>query len=162
MATVTTTFPRPQRAPRHRPVAGRESFPEIHFLKRIDNSRLRREVDPEKRRECFGLLGLFVPIFFIVMLFAWTHFQCVRYGYRIEQLKQEVATLEESNHGLKLKQAALADPQRIDALARQELGLSLPGPKQVTPTTGERAVAPSRPEFARNFSAHSGDGFREQ
>ena len=104
----------------------------------------------ERRRECFSLLGLGVLVFLFVLLFSWQHFQCVRDGYRIEQLKAQRAALEEWNHQLRLEQAALADPQRIDTLARKDLGMVSPSPQQViqcgrggravTATTGERGV----------------------
>lgn len=162
MATVTATLPRPRRAPRNRPAAGRASFPEIYFLKRIDNSRLRREIDPEKRRECYSLLGLGVLVFLFMLLFAWQHFQCVRYGYQIEQLKSSSAALRESNHQLRLEQAALADPQRIDTLARTELGLAAPAPRQVIQTGAGELVPVSSPEFARNFAASDAVPTREQ
>lgn len=162
MATITATFPRPRRAPRNSPAAGRASYPEIYFLKHIDNSRLRREIDPEKRRECYSLLGLGVLVFLFMLLFAWQHFQCVRYGYQIEQLKTFSKALEESNHQLRLEQAALADPQRIDTLARTELGLASPAPRQVIQTGASEAVPGSPPEFARNFAASGREATREQ
>ena len=128
MATAAITLPRTRRRPRNAPAAGRATFPEFYFVKHIDNSRLVREVDVERRRECFSLLGLGVLVFLFVLLFAWQHFQCVRYGYQVEQLKIECATLEEQNHQLRLEQAALADPQRIDTLARTRLGMVTPEP----------------------------------
>jgi cell division protein FtsL len=139
-------------------VAGRAYFPEIYFVKNIDNSRLRREVDLEKRRECFSLLGLGILVFLFVLLFTWQHFQCVRNGYEIEQLKAERATLEEWNHQLRLEQASLADPQRIDALARKELGLVSPDPRQVIQVGGSETdpAGAESPEFAQNFSAQGG------
>jgi cell division protein FtsL len=152
MATAAVTLPRPRQRPRYRPAAGRARFPEIYFVKHIDNSRLRREVDPEKRRECFSLLGFGILVFLFVLLFAWQHFQCVRNGYQIEQLKAERAALEEWNHQLRLEQASLADPERIDTLARAELGLAAPSPQQVIQVGGaERAAQPESPELARNF-----------
>jgi cell division protein FtsL len=127
------------------------SFPELYFVKRIDNSSLRREVDPVRRRECYSLLGLGVVAFLFCLVFAWQHFQCVQYGYQIEQLKAQQQTLEQWNHQLRLEQASLTDPQRIDRLARQELGLVAPSPQQVI------HVGPdSEPEssvLARNLAA---------
>jgi cell division protein FtsL len=92
-------------------------------------------------------------------MFAWQHFQCVRYGYQVEQLKAERANLEEQNHQLRLDQAALADPQRIDTLARARLGMVSPGPQQVIRLgdPNPAAVAPESPELARNFSVGNGD-----
>ena len=159
MATATVTLPSPRRRPRNAPAGGRASFPEIYCVKQIDNSRLRREVDPEKRRECFSLLGLGLLVFLFGLLFAWQHFQCVRNGYQIEELKAQRAALEEWNHQLWVEQAALADPQRIDTLARQELGLAPPSPRQVIQTGGAAGTPPrvDHPEFARNFSGAAGE-----
>jgi len=162
MATVAVTLPRARRRPRYQPAAGRAAFPEIYFVKQIDNSRLRREVDREKRRECFSVLGLGILVFVFSMLFAWQHFQCLRYGYQIEELKKERTTLQECNHRLQLEEAALANPQRIDMLARTELGLASPEPRQVVPVGGlETSPAESPAEFARNNSAPGGEIPRE-
>jgi cell division protein FtsL len=159
MATAAITLPKTRRRPRNVPAAGRANFPEFYFVKHIDNSRLVREVDVERRRECFSLLGLGVLVFLFVLLFAWQHFQCVRYGYQIEQLKAEYATLEEQNHQLRLEQAALDDPERIDTLARNRLGMVSPSPQQVIQVgePGPAAAALESPELAGNLSVGSGD-----
>ena len=132
MATIAATLPKTRRHRKSVRASSRQmSFPEFYFVKRIDNSRLRREVDPVRRRECFSLLGLCLFVFIFGLTFAWQHFQCVQYGYRIEQLKAQKATIEEWNHQLRLESASLADPQRIDRLARKELGLVPPSAQQV-------------------------------
>lgn len=163
MATAAVTFPGPPRIPRNRPAAGRAPQAEIYFVKRIDNSRLRREVDPEKCRQCFLLLGLAILIFLFGFLFAYQHFQCLRYGYQIEQLKADRALLEEWNRQLHLDQASLADPQRIDTLARKQLGLAPPGPRQVVylDAAAENVAAPGRSELASTFSVVAEKGPRE-
>jgi cell division protein FtsL len=102
-------------------------------------------------------LGLLVFLF--IFLFAGQHFQCVRYGYQVEQLKTERAALEEWNHQLRLEQASLADPERIDTLARNKLGMVSPSPQQVI-RLGEpepAAVSPDSLELARNTSVGSGE-----
>jgi cell division protein FtsL len=152
MATVAVGLPGSKRRPRNQPVAGRAPYPEIYFVKHIDNSRLLREVDPEKRRECFSLLVLGTLAFLFIMLFAWQHFECVRYGYLIQQLKHEQVEMVERNHTLKVQFASLSDPQRIDTLARSELGLAPPKPDQIIQVgdpTGFHSGA-SVTEFARN------------
>jgi cell division protein FtsL len=132
-------------------------------VKHIDNSRLVREVDMERRRECLSFLGLGVLVFLFVLMFAWQHFQCVRYGYQVEQLKAERTNLAEQNHQLRLDQAALADPERIDTLARTWLGMVSPSPQQVIRLgdSDPAAVASDSPELARNFSVGSGDNPHE-
>ncbi len=157
MATAAITLPRPRRAPRNQPVTGRAPLPEIYFVKTIDNSRLRREVDPSKRRQCFCLLGLGVLGFIFVFLFAHQHFQRLRYGYQIEQLKADRASLEEWNRQLRLEQARLADPQRIDTLARRQLGLVPAGARQVVDLgdLSAPAASPRSSEVASNFPART-------
>jgi cell division protein FtsL len=158
MATVAVSLPGSKRRPWNQPVTGRAPYPEIYFVKRIDNSRLQREVDREKRRECFSLLVLGTLVFFFIMLFAWQHFECVRYGYLIQQLKQEQAEKVERNHALRVQFASLSDPQRIDTLARSELGLAPPKPGQVI-QVGDPMGLQSRSsatEFARNMDTRIG------
>src|SRR5262245_18698311 len=85
------------RAPRQaRALAG-------HFVKRVDNSRLRREVSWEKLRQCYLILGLLIGVFAGSYLIAWQHFQCVRSAYQIEQMKARRAELEEANRALRLE-----------------------------------------------------------
>jgi len=115
-----------------------------------------REVGLENRCECFSLLGLGILVFLSVLLFSWQHLQCVRAGYEIEELKAQCAAQQEWNHQLRLQQAALADPQRIDTLARKDLGMVAPRPQQVIQWGGADAPSPTppeNPEFARNFAA---------
>lgn len=159
MATVAVSLPGSNRRPRNQPVVGRAPYPEIYFVKHIDNSRLQREVDHEKRRECFGLLALGTLAFFCIMLFAWQHFECVRYGYLIQQLKQEQAETVERNHALKVQFASLSDPQRIDTLARSELGLAPPNPSQIIQIGNPAGVnsGTAATEFAGNIGNQIGN-----
>src|SRR5579863_7997494 len=152
MASIATAFPRPRtktRRPKNQPVSGRASLPVFYTVKRIDNSRLRREVNPEQRRECFVLMGLTVVVFVFVFMFAWQHFQCVRFGYQIEQLKTQQAALDEWNHQLRLEHASLSDPQRIDTLARHT-GLASPSPDQIIRVTRSGEAPSAGLELARN------------
>ncbi len=155
MATITATLPvartRPRR-PRNQPVAGRASFPEAIFVKQIDNSALRREVDRGKRRECFVLLGLGILFFVVVFAYAWQHFTCLRNGYELESLKGQRLTLEESNRELRLERAHLNSLERIDTMARQELGLGTPTPHQVI-AVGEVGSGAAHDQLARNFAS---------
>jgi len=158
MATVAVSLPRAKRRPRNQPAAGRASCPEIYFVKHIDNSRLKREVDRQERHECMVLLVLAMAAFGFIMLFACQHFECVRYGYLIQQLKNEQAEKVERNHALKVDLASLSDPERIDTLARSELGLVPPKPEQII-QVGNPAVLhspPSATEFAGNIEGQIG------
>ena len=106
--------------------------PEIHFAKRIDNSRVARVTDPKRRREMifFGItLGVF---FLLVMVYLWQHLSAIEYGYRIEQLKVQRDTIVESNRALSLEAASLKDLSRIERLAIQ-MGMQRPAEGQWQP-----------------------------
>ena len=64
------------------------------------------------------------------MTFAWQHFKAIEYGYRIESLQVQRDGLVEMNRALRLEEASLRDPERIDVLARK-LGLQSPQAGQV-------------------------------
>jgi cell division protein FtsL len=104
--------------------------PEVYFAKPIDNSRLVKVENPQKSREMkhFGVaLGC---LFLLVMAFAWQHFKAIEYGYKIETLRVQRDGLMEMNRALRLEEASLRDPERIDTLARK-LGLQSPQAGQV-------------------------------
>src|ERR1700730_1396798 len=104
--------------------------PEIYFAKPLDNSRLVKVENPQKSLEMkqFGVaLGC---LFLLVMTFAWQHFKAIEYGYKIETLRVQLDGLTEMNRALRLEEASLRDPERIDTLARK-LGLQSPPAGQV-------------------------------
>jgi cell division protein FtsL len=104
--------------------------PEIYFRKNIDNSRLVKVDDPRRAREMkqfgFALCLLFV----LVMGYALQHFRAIEYGYKIETLRSQRENLTEMNRSLRLEEASLRDPERIDMMARK-LGMQSPQPGQV-------------------------------
>jgi cell division protein FtsL len=104
--------------------------PEVYFAKAIDNSRLVKVEDPRRAREMrqFGVaLGC---LFLLVMAYAFQHFKAIEYGYKIEALKSQRGSLVEMNRALRLEEASLRDPERIDRMARV-LGLQSPQAGQV-------------------------------
>jgi cell division protein FtsL len=129
-------------------VAGRASFAEFYFTKQIDNSRLVRQVGPQKWREYFKLMLSVALVFVCGLLFEWQHLKCVQDGYAIEGLKAERVKQQKWNHELRLAEAGLADPQRIDTLARRDLGMVSPSPQQVIQWSGGDAPE-QQPESAQ-------------
>lgn len=104
--------------------------PEIYFRKRIDNSRLVKVEDPRRERE-MRMFGIALCLLFaLVMGYAWQHFRAIEYGYRIEALRSQRDGLVGMNQALRLEEASLRDPERIDAMARR-LGMQAPDPGQV-------------------------------
>jgi cell division protein FtsL len=127
------------RASVRRSVAG--ITPEFYFQKTIDNSRLVKISDPQRRREIRIFSASVAALFLLMMFYAWQHFRSIEYGYRIEAQKSERDRLVEVNRTLKLESASLRDPGRIDALARQ-MGLESPEPGQFIQLNADEAGAP--------------------
>src|SRR5580693_2372024 len=104
--------------------------PEIYFAKTIDNSRLVRVEDPRRELEMKQFGVALACLFLLVMTFAWQHFRAIEYGYKIEALRVQRDGMLELNRALRLEDASLRDPERIDTLARK-LGLQSPTAGQV-------------------------------
>ena len=104
--------------------------PEFYFVKEIDNSRLVKVADRKRNREMAVLAAAMSIFFLLVMTYAWQHFSSVEYGYKIEALTTQRDNVSELNKALRLEQASLRDPERIDMLARR-MGLGSPQAGQV-------------------------------
>src|SRR6195256_3951771 len=104
--------------------------PEIYFRKTTDNSRLVKVEEPRRAREMkqFGIA--LCLLFALVMGYALQHFRAIEFGYQIETLRTQRDGLLEMNRALRLEEASLRDPERIDVMARK-LGLQSPQPGQV-------------------------------
>lgn len=115
-------------------VAARRSFwtgtPEIYFSKNIDNSRLVKVEDPRRSHEMKQFCAALCLLFVFVFGYTWQHFRAIEYGYQIEAAKRDLNSLTQMNHALRLEEASLRDPERIDLLARRA-GLVPPQAGQV-------------------------------
>jgi cell division protein FtsL len=121
--------------------ARRGPTPEVFFTKHIDNSRIVKADDPERKREMRSFAAVMSILFVLVMVYVWQHFSAIEMGYNIEAQKVQVEHLSEQNRQLRLTEAELTDPQRIDTLAKQ-LGLNAPQPGQVVRPDGSDLNAP--------------------
>jgi cell division protein FtsL len=117
--------------------ARRGPTPEVFFTKHIDNSRIVKADDPERRREMKIFSIVMTVLFALVMVYVYQHFSAIEMGYQIEAQKTQVEQLREQNRQIRLTEAELTEPQRIDKIARQ-LGLDAPQPGQVVLTDGMR------------------------
>ena len=109
--------------------------PEFHFARHIDNSRLVKAPDLARVREMRIFSGAIAVLFSLVMIYGLQHFYAIEGGYRVEAEKLKVEQLREENRQLRLSQAELTQPGRIDMMARQ-LGLAAPQPGQVVHASG--------------------------
>jgi cell division protein FtsL len=121
--------------------ARRGPTPEVFFAKHIDNSRIVKADDPERRREMRSFAATMGLLFVLVMVYVWQHFSAIEVGYQIESQKTAVEQLREQNRELRLSEAQLSDPGRISVIAEQ-LGLSTPEPGQVVRPDGSLSNAP--------------------
>ena len=115
--------------------------PEMFFAKHIDNSRIVKADDPERRRDVRQFTLVMSIFFALTMVYVWQHFSAIEVGYRVEAQKTQVEQLREQNRQLSLQEAQLSDPGRIDRIAKQ-LGLDAPAPGQVVRPDGDGGVQP--------------------
>ena len=123
--------------------ARRGPTPEVFFTKHIDNSRIVKADDPERRKEMRLFAGVMTVLFAMVMMYVWQHFSSIEIGYTVEAQKLQVERLREENRQIRLSEAQLTQPQRIGDMARK-LGMDAPQPGQVIRTdgfTGQEAPA---------------------
>jgi cell division protein FtsL len=106
--------------------------PEIYFPKRIDNTRIVRVVDPQRRREMLSFGITLGALFLVVMVYLLQHLSAIEYGYRIEQAKSEQNMIVQSNRALQLEVSSLTDLDRIETEAKK-LGMIAPVPGQLQP-----------------------------
>ena len=133
--------------------ARRGPTPEIFFTKHLDNSRIVKADDPDRKREMRMFSAAMSVLFAIVMVYVWQHFTAVELGYTVEAQRTQVERLREENRQLRLTKAQLSEPQRIDRIAKQ-LGLDAPRPGQVIRTDG--AVLNGGPVMASVAGVQSG------
>ena len=136
------------------PVAGADGIkrrmpgagtPEIFFSKNIDNTRLVKVTDHRVVRENRMFAMSLAVLFFVVMVYAFQHFSSIEYGYKIEAQKKQREELIEANRSLRLEEATLRDPERIDVLARR-MGLEAPKADQMQHF--DNAASPVSPMMA--------------
>jgi cell division protein FtsL len=88
-------------------------------------------------------------LFSFVMIYGGQHLSAIEGGYKVEAEKQLRDKLVEENRQLRLSEAQLTQPGRIDTMARQ-YGLTEPQPGQVVylvvrPDASTPAIAQANP-----------------
>ena len=104
---------------------------EVHFEKRIINNNVIREADTKGHRDYIVVTALAAMFLFGLFAYGWQHYQWIQYGYRIEEAQKKMQRLAEIGRQLRLERASLSNPQRIDSIARRQLGMVVPAPGQL-------------------------------
>jgi cell division protein FtsL len=102
-----------------------EAF-EYAIKKDVRNNPIVREVDEAKQRELWQSVGIAGFLVVVLLFSAWQHFELLRHGYQVEEIKRQHAAEEETARRLRLEIETLRSPKRIEALATQQLHLVAP------------------------------------
>ena len=116
--------------------------PEMFFTKHLDNTRLVKADDPQRKRDMRMFTTVMTIFFMLTMVYVWQHFSAIEVGYNVESAKQQVEQMREDNRQLRLEEAQLSEPGRIDHIAKQ-LGLDEPLPGQVVRQEATGSAAPT-------------------
>ena len=102
-----------------------------------------RELDRGRQRELWWwVLAIGVAVGGLLLL-AWQHYQWTTLGYRMDALTKAAAIEEATHRELLLEQATLRWPQRIEDIAKNQLGMVTP--KQTEAVVIERVRQAAQP-----------------
>ncbi|HXB70736.1 MAG TPA: hypothetical protein VNY05_21060 [Candidatus Acidoferrales bacterium] len=102
----------------------------LFYCKKIDNSRLVREADPQGRGACWSAIaGACVLLVLLTSAFFPTVATTLA-GYKLEALRTEERQLLAERRNLELQEAELLSPARLDRLAKDN-NLVTPSSRQV-------------------------------
>jgi cell division protein FtsL len=90
------------------------------FCKKIDNSRLVREADPQARGTCWSVIGAACMVLVIVTSASAPYVASTLAGYKLEALRSEERRLFDEHRNLDLQEAELLSPERLDQIARDK------------------------------------------
>jgi cell division protein FtsL len=76
------------------------------------------------------------------VFFVWQRYQFIRLGFIVHALREQQAAIADRIEPLRVEVEYLSRLERIDALARQQLGMRPPTPSQVIVIEGYGPPAP--------------------
>ncbi|MGA2270939.1 MAG: hypothetical protein ABSH44_20915 [Bryobacteraceae bacterium] len=110
--------------------------------KKIDNSRLVREADPQARGACWSAIGMACVLLAVLTSLLVPSVAGTLAGYKLEALRVRERQLLYDKRTLELQEAELLSPQRLEKLAqRQNLVAPLSGQVVRLDAKGDGAVA---------------------
>jgi cell division protein FtsL len=112
-----------------RPLPGEDLY--SHF-KKIDNSRLVREPDPQARGACWSAIGATALGVMLLTGVLAPRVANTLAGYKLEALRNENRRLLDERRALDLQEAELTAPERLQELARRR-NMVVPNSGQVVP-----------------------------
>ncbi len=107
--------------------------------KEIANPFLVRQRDPGRLRGLWRLVAIVLPFGAAVFAYTWVHEQGLEAGYRIEQFERRLEDLLQEERLLELEATRLTRPERLRALALEQLGMAPPTLDQMIFLSSESA-----------------------
>ena len=117
---------RRREAPRRDVMKSRAERPRLQI-----NARLVKERDRARARELRLLLLCGAAIVIPLLGYVRQRVEFIRLSYKVERLSKERQDLQEINKQLTVERSLLLSPDRIDKVARRQLGLGDPVPEDV-------------------------------
>lgn len=96
------------------------------MTKQVRNEQLVRQLDSKRHRELFMVALTGLALTAAVIAFAYPHFEMIRLGYQMEELREKREELIELQRHLELQRATELSPSRIETIAIEELGMVYP------------------------------------
>jgi hypothetical protein len=100
------------------------------FVKRIDNSRVVRQTDPQAGGVCWKMIGSVGAAALLLIGVLLPSAYGLLAGYQIQSLRGEAQRLAGEQASLELQEAKLVSPARMEQLARQQQFID-PEPEKV-------------------------------
>jgi hypothetical protein len=111
-----------------RPFANEDIY---FFVKRIDNSRVVREADPQARQACWKLIGSVAAAVVLLIAVLLPSAYGLLAGYQVQSLRQEGQKLVTEQSSLEVEESRLMSPARMEELAREQQFVDPPSQKVV-------------------------------
>lgn len=99
------------------------------YCKKIDNSRLEREHDPQAHGACWSAIGGAAVVLALLTGVLAPSVAFTLAGYKLEALRSEERRLMDERRTLELQEAELLSPDRLERLAHKQ--------NLVTPSNGQ-------------------------
>jgi len=84
-----------------------------------------------RRPNLAPVLGFISLLLVSSLFFVWSRVQVTGFEYDLSQMESTLREMRQETASLRLEAASLRSPERIERVARNELGLRLPSPEQV-------------------------------
>src|SRR5450432_1120371 len=100
------------------------------FVKRIDNSRVVRQADPQAGGVCWKMIGSVGAAALLLIAVLLPSAYGLLAGYQIQSLREESKRLASEQASLELQEAKLVSPEHMEQLARMQQFID-PEPEKV-------------------------------